>query len=338
MVYKGYTIYNDSQVTEEYVRELIEENGKGVFYVTYNTTTRAEVIEAVTYGKIVVLKETNPAGAVYYATLFFKGVTSTFQFVHIQDEKKFTIYALDNQGVWSKIEKSVGLPDTTVEDAEKVLTVGSDGTAGFSYIPSVKFGVGSPLTIKKDTAEETVIDFDGKGNYLDYLYVQSNGEIGYKKMEGVLLGVSSPLKFSEDSSSSSIVWDTASKHHFVLQARDTSGNVEFVENVLVCNITYDDERAKWICDKNWALIFEWLTYSMPVKMRVELQTNDFIWLDVLNEYQETVGDDTFRHIVFQHIDFCIGSNKIYVCAVDWKSDNTFSLTETRYNPPTIYNP
>ena len=51
--YLGQSVYNESQFTAEWVNEQIEKNGKGVFWVEYNVTTRAEVLQAVSDGKII---------------------------------------------------------------------------------------------------------------------------------------------------------------------------------------------------------------------------------------------------------------------------------------------
>lgn len=55
-VYLGNTVYNDSQVTEEFVRELIEKNGKGVFFAEYAVTRYNDVLAAYNDGKAVFLK------------------------------------------------------------------------------------------------------------------------------------------------------------------------------------------------------------------------------------------------------------------------------------------
>lgn len=232
-----------------------------------------------------------------------------------------------------------GTPKTTKADEGKYYGVGADGKAEFDYLPSTRFGIKSPLKFIKDTQEENVIGFDVESDEQGkILEVQKDGTPKFVNLGKKIFGVSSPLEFDEDNIKCNIVFNTRHKHHFVLQARDTSGNVEFVENVLVGNINYDNDLGSWRCDKNWNTIFEYLAYSMPVKMRVEFAQNDFVWCDVMNEYTEEVGGQSVNHIIFQCIDFCIGSNKIYVCAVDWKSDNTFTMNEKNYNPPTIYNP
>lgn len=335
--YLGASVYNDSQVTEEWVKEQIEKNGKGVFWAIYDETTFEEIETAVNDGKTVICIYQEAENVFYYGLLeHFNGIGGTAIFTALDYSKSLKQWSIISD-VWYYQEKSL-LPSVNAEDNEKVLTV-KDGQLQLDYLPVGKFGLETPLTFKKDTAAETVIGFNSdSGNYLDVLRVDKIGEPKFEPLPFSRLGISSPMKFNETETDVEIVFETAHKSHFVLQARNQNGDVEFVENLLVCNLSYNQDTQKWTADKSWSLIFEYLTYSMPVKMRIEIETNDFIWADVLNEYQEDVGGSIVQHIVFQHLDFCIGSNKIYVCSVDWKSDNTFTLNETRYNPPEIYNP
>ena len=195
--YLGQSVYNDSQVTEEWVEEQIEENGKGVFWVTYGTTTKDEITAAVNNGKICVLKDTNPAGAVDYAVLTFKGVGNSFNFITPLDVYgDYTIYSVALDGTWSKTSKN-SMPSVTSADNEKVLTV-VDGEVKFDYLQTRKLGVESPLTFKKDTDKELVAGFNTTQNdYLKVLKVNSNGEAVFEKPEYKLFGVESPLQLVE---------------------------------------------------------------------------------------------------------------------------------------------
>ncbi len=280
----------------------------------------------------VVDKEMRAASANFATTAIFDGTDAGLvPSASPSDSAK----VLRGDGTWG--DSSI-LPSVNAEDNEKVLAV-KDSQFQLDYLPVAKFGLETPLTFKKDTADETIIGFNSDSrNYLDVLRVDKIGEPKFEPLPFSRFGVSSPMKFNETDTDTEIVFDTENKSHFVLQAKNQNGDVEFVENVLVCTITYNDDTQSWQCNEDWNKIYEYLQYSMPVKMRIEINTNNFIWAEVLNEYEEDMSGNIVKHIVFQHLDFCIGSNKIYVCTVDWKSDNTFTLTETRYNPPEIYNP
>ena len=285
-VYKGASVYNDSQVTEEYVRDLIEENGKGVFYVEYNVTDRNDIIDAIIDGKIVVLKETNPAGAVDYATLFFKGVEYSLYFVHIESEKIFYIYELSVLGVWTKTVKSVGLPSTTASDNEKVLTVNSSGEAGFSYLPAIKFGVDSPLAFKADTKTENVIGFETRpDDFGKVLTVLNDGSIGYLEQGKKLFGVESPLNFEETDAHLHIVFDTTSSIGMFLYARPAGGGV--VWKYAAEEIEISSSGGVWSISngKTWQDIISALNYCRPVYIKMNANTNDFYYLHIVRLFE-----------------------------------------------------
>lgn len=287
-VYKGTTVYNDSEVTEEYVKELIDENGKGVFYVEYNETSRQDIIDAIIDGKIVVLKETNPAGAINYATLFFKGVSYSLYFVHIESEKLFYIYELSISDVWTKTVKSVGLPSTTSADNEKVLTVNSSGEAGFSYLPAIKFGVDSPLAFKADTQTENVIGFETRpSDFGKVLTVLNDGSIGYLEQGKKLFGVESPLDFDETDAHLNIVFNTTSSIGMFLYARPSGEGGGVVWKYAAEEIEISSSGGVWSISngKTWQHIISALNYCRPVYIKMNANTNDFYNLQIVRLFE-----------------------------------------------------
>lgn len=91
-VYLGQSIYNDSQVTPEWVEEEIAKNGKGVFFATYGQTTYQNILQEYNNGKIIVCKyepETPGETTTYYFNLV-RFNTETFDFVGVMQDG--TIY------------------------------------------------------------------------------------------------------------------------------------------------------------------------------------------------------------------------------------------------------
>lgn len=175
-VYLGNSVYNDSQVTLEKVEELIEENGKGVFYAEYNVTSYDDVKTAYDDGKIVIAKysQSSSGGSSYdYFTLvnFNQAMGhSQFVFVEVRTEKLLKKFDLTNDNGWGPLNTvNIGLPISTAADAEKVLTVGSNGDAKYDFLPVGKFGVESPLKFTENS-NETSITWDKTGNIGAFLF------------------------------------------------------------------------------------------------------------------------------------------------------------------------
>lgn len=100
--YLGGSVYNDSQVTKEWVEEQIEKNGPGVFWVTYNVTTLQELQDARDAGKIPVIKYTAQNGNVIYAPINIKGVSGYYTFSSgLSENNDYFVFRLSSTGVWS---------------------------------------------------------------------------------------------------------------------------------------------------------------------------------------------------------------------------------------------
>lgn len=91
-VYLGQSIYNESQVTPEWVHDEIAKNGKGVFFATHRQTTYQNILQEYNNGKIIVCKYA-PATPGETTTYYFNLVrfnTETFEFVGVMQDG--TIY------------------------------------------------------------------------------------------------------------------------------------------------------------------------------------------------------------------------------------------------------
>ena len=105
-VYLGQSVYNDSQVTEEKVEELIEENGKGVFFADYDVTSYEDVKAAYDDGKIVIAiySQSSSGGSSYdYFTLVNYNQAmghSEFVFVEVRTEKVRKNFNLTKENGW----------------------------------------------------------------------------------------------------------------------------------------------------------------------------------------------------------------------------------------------
>ena len=91
-VYLGQSVYNDSQVTPQWVDEEVAKNGKGVFFATYGQTSSQDIRQEYNKGKTIVCKyEPSTPGEVttYYLNLV-RFDTETFDFVGVMDDG--TIY------------------------------------------------------------------------------------------------------------------------------------------------------------------------------------------------------------------------------------------------------
>lgn len=333
--YLGQGVYNDSQVTKEFVEEEIEKNGKGVFWVEYNVTTRAEVLQAVSDGKIIILKETNIVGAVDYATLFFKGVSASFTFVHIENERQFTIYELEANGTWTRTVKSVGLPPVTNEDNEKFLTV-EDGAAKFDYLPAIKHGVETPLIFKLDTPNECVVGFNATGQDQNKKLVVDNlGNIVYKEDEFKRFGVESPLDIEESDTYTVIKWNTTQAAGMFLFARPSGdgGGVVWRYAGEEINLQYVDGAWTITNNKSWSDIIKASNYCYPVYIKMEANTDDFWYLRLSRLYDDSGTWKAEFSTTYMLTD---ASNKNYfhfvVVEIDSNNNVTFIDNKPAYEP------
>lgn len=292
--YLGQSVYNDSQVTEEKVEELIEENGKGVFFAKYNETTYNDVATAYDEGKIViaVYRQSSAAGSSYdYFTLVNYNQAmghSEFVFVEVRTEKLLKKFNLTNDNGWGPLTTvTIGLPTSTAADAEKVLTVDSNGNANYDYLPIGKFGVETPLDFKKDSIQETVIGFNStSSDYLKKLVVGVNGSINYEMDEFFKFGVESPLKFNETNSTVEIVFDTTQSIGMFLFARPISdgGGVVWKYSIEEILIEYNNGNWEIQDNKTWSDIISAINYNRTVKIKMVANTNDFYYFDLARLY------------------------------------------------------
>lgn len=105
--YLGASVYNDSQVTEEWVREQIEKNVKGVFFVEIGSTSYADTLAAYNAGKMLIAKQsintTSGVDTNYYQLLLFDTDSDEgdyFTFGRVLNGNTFTYWNLHVNGGW----------------------------------------------------------------------------------------------------------------------------------------------------------------------------------------------------------------------------------------------
>ena len=104
-VYLGQSVYNDSQVTPEWVEEEIAKNGKGVFFATYGQTTYQNILQEYNNGKIIVCKY-EPATPGETTTYYFNLVrfnTETFDFVGVMQDGTIYRTGINANNGWENV-------------------------------------------------------------------------------------------------------------------------------------------------------------------------------------------------------------------------------------------
>lgn len=328
----GDSVYNNG-LTKKEVEEMIEENGKGVFFADYNVTSYNDVLAAYNDGKIVIAKYTD-SGTDYYLTLWSFG-SDTFNFVCVENEKLLIKCNLVSGGWGQVYTMSIGLPTTTPADNEKVLTVDSSGNASFEYLPVGKLGIETPLVFKKDTAKETVIGFNSKSsNYLDILRVDKTGEPKFEPIPFVKFGIESPLKFNETDEKTEILWDVAvAEYGMFLFARPSSDGGGVVWRY-ACEVIHAEFNGGAITiDKTWQDIVRVINYDIPIRLELHFSTNEWYFFD-LDSYANI--NDVWRAVFTKWNTSTDGGGNYYFRRFDIaiKEDNTvsYSITKPAYEP------
>lgn len=104
-VYLGNSVYNESEVTPEWVNDEIEKNGKGVFFATCGVTTFNDILQEYNNGKIIVCKyepETPGAVTTYYFNLV-RFNTETFDFVGVMRDGTIYRTGLNVNEGWEQV-------------------------------------------------------------------------------------------------------------------------------------------------------------------------------------------------------------------------------------------
>ena len=331
-VYKGDSIYNNG-LTKKEVEEMIEENGKGVFFAEYNVTSYNDVLAAYNDGKIVIAKYTD-SDTDYYLTIWSFG-SDTFNFVCVENEKLLIKCNLVSGGWGQVYTMSIGLPTTSPADNEKVLTVDSSGNASFEYLPLSKFGVETPLIFKKDSIKETVIGFNATSlDYLKKLVVGIDGSINYELDEFRKFGVESPLKFQETAKETDIVWDVAvAQYGMFLFARPNSDGGGVVWRY-ACEVIHAEFNGGAITiDKNWQDIVRAINYDIPIRLELHFSTNEWYYFN-LDSYANI--NDVWRAVFTKWNTSTDGGGNHYFRRFDITilEDNTvsYNITKPAYEP------
>lgn len=175
--YLGGSVYNDSEVTKEWVENQIQENGPGVFWVTYNVTTLQELQDARDAGKIPVIKYTAQNGNVIYAPINIKGVSGYYTFSSgLSENNDYFLFRLSNSGVWSMSQhsaKDVFICEYGTTTFQQVKDAYDAGLTLYCKAPGVSSSTFGILTYYNNTAFIFVSLTDV--NTIVNMYVDSNG-------------------------------------------------------------------------------------------------------------------------------------------------------------------
>lgn len=331
-VYLGDSIYNNG-LTKKEVEEMIEKNGKGVFFAEYNVTSYSDVLAAYNDGKIVIAKYTD-SGTDYYLTLWSFG-SDTFNFVCVENEKLLIKCNLVSGGWGQVYTMSIGLPTTTPADQEKILTVDSSGNAVFEYAPVSKFGLEEPLKFKKDTKTECVIGFNSSGSdYLKKLMVNYDGSLIFAIDEFRKFGVESPLKFYETETETDILWDVSvAEYGMFLFARPNSDGGGVVWRYASEVIHAEFNGGAITIDKNWQDIVRAKNYDIPICLELLFSSNEWYYFQ-LDSYANIGG--VWRAVFTKWNTSTDGGGNHYFRRFDITilEDNTvsYNITKPAYEP------
>lgn len=100
-LYLGDSVYNDSQVTQEWVEQEIDENGKGIFFVDSITNSYDDVKSAYDDGKIIILAYPHGGTIFLPLTSFYQ---NTFYFSGVDEKSNLYSKSVNINTGWSNLE------------------------------------------------------------------------------------------------------------------------------------------------------------------------------------------------------------------------------------------
>lgn len=109
-VYNGsnnMTIDLSGYATKEEMNAAILQNGKGVFWASYGTTTRDDIISASIAGKVVLCRENLNDGTQNIYVLLRRNADDTFDFLSILDNTQIKVN-ISTSGTWTKTVLPLG--------------------------------------------------------------------------------------------------------------------------------------------------------------------------------------------------------------------------------------
>lgn len=155
-VYLGQSVYNDSQVTKQFVLGEIAKNGKGVFFATHGQTTFQSILQEYNNGKIIVCKyqPVTPGEVTTYYLNLFQFNTETFEFVGVT--RGGTIYRTSinaNEGwenVTTFIPEEIFIATYNVTSYADILAAYNANKFILTKyaIPNTNYTIFAPLTFK----------------------------------------------------------------------------------------------------------------------------------------------------------------------------------------------
>lgn len=111
----GESIYNDSQVTEEKVKDLIEKNGKGIFLAEYDVTSYSDILAAYNEEKLIITKFSAGGYTVYAPLTFIGSDPFYFEVVNrINGNDKFVL-AIGSNNQWVMSHASLVAVDAAID-------------------------------------------------------------------------------------------------------------------------------------------------------------------------------------------------------------------------------
>lgn len=358
-VNKGLSIYKNgaSGVTPEDVEQLILQNGKGVFYADYNITSRDDVMAAINDGKSIICRRTNNDSSTDYATLDFKGGLDDLEFFGVHDSKilKFTLSSAD---VWSYQETTIGGDNpilfydenvyyddinwNAIVTANKLIIIRHEYQNYCFWI--AKYYWESFVILSCIPWHDSDSSTSNNGIKLGYyIWTRNSGQTkggqfrsNYQRryIDILFPPFSGGKRFAyrTGNDNTTVQWGsinevpTTSGHYNQTLRSKNDGSYGWEPTINDIRLYYD---STWKIDKNYTDIKSLINLDRPVRVKLEVGTNDNIYLDFVRDYTNS-GTQATDYLIFQKnlIDVAAGSMDCYTLKI--MGDNTISYTHTIY--------
>lgn len=359
---KGLSIYKYGAggVTPEDVEELIAQNGKGAFIAEYGVTSYEDVTTALYANKTLFVKTIIDGNTVF--GVYTDWAANEVHFTSFYNNKIYDIYVvallsnhwrmntvnidspilqIDNNTYFDDIARTPDNFNNILKKKIIVVNLSAYGYMGrifavltnysyynewlgFSYIPS-------------DTG-----DYNNTFFSMGYFWWHRNSSA----TKGGTLNITNERNFVFPSPSGSahsffyyngsyIVWKnendflfvpTTSGHYNQTLRSKNDGSYGWEPTINEIRLYYD---STWKVDKNYTDIKSLINLDRPVRTKLEVGTNDNIYLDFVRDYTNS-GTQATDYLIFQKniIDVAAGSMDCYTLKI--MGDSTISYTHTIY--------